>query len=171
MSADWGEQLHGLMAKLSLQVGGLQDSSDKLNSARYRLLQNIGPFAPQSLDGTVTGGGALTIGRAETLGPRTGKVWDVHRISLSGTLTGSSLYVPIYKTPTPAVAGATYQNFLCQILIGGTQIQTFGKGQCIVRAGESIMAYQSAGLTATQVGVITVEGIEIAAEYVGEYFI
>src|SRR5215469_18284739 len=96
------DNLTGLMAQLSLSIGGVSERMDKESRERYQLTQNIYPVSIPAQSVQVPASGILTISSAELLSPRTSNVWDVRRISIFG-LASTSESVDVYKAP---LAGA-----------------------------------------------------------------
>lgn len=126
---------------------------------------------------SVTSGGALNIASGELLGPRGGNLWDVHRVSVFG-LHANTEVVGLFKTPTGSTAATVAQNFVCPLVPAANQIagsfgafQTFGKGQCVLRAGESLQIFVASGLTANEVVTFSGDATNIAMPFVGDYFL
>lgn len=167
------------MAKLDLNIGAMdkhmvrQDADAK---QRLKLLQSIYPVDIPAKSGTVTAGGVLSIVDPEQLGPREGWIWDVHRISVFG-LHAATESVQIFKTPGGGSAAQVAQNFVCTLLpvVGQpannfAAFQTFGKGQCVLKAGYSLQIV-GASLTATEIVTFSGDATAIAEPFIGDYFL
>lgn len=171
------DMFDGFLAQIQVLLGNT--SRDHLSAAerdRRELNQVVYPVSFSAI-GTVTAGGLLSIAQAELLGPRTGWLWDVGRVSVFG-LHASTEVVQLFKSPTAATAGQAPQNLVCTLVPAANQVtgsfgafQTFGKGQCVLRAGESLQVGVASGLTSGEVVTFSGDAMSIAMPFAGEYYV
>jgi hypothetical protein len=109
---------------------------------------------------TTTAAGLLTIGGADSTGPRTGLAWAIHRISIAG-LKSSSESALIYKGSTGSSSDAQTNLYVCTIT-GPNGIETFGKGCVTLYQTQTLVAYNTS-LTASETVSMQIEGWEMAS--------
>lgn len=159
----------GFIAELSVQVGGLSKEMRKQRDERYALLQAIYPAAIPPRSVQVGASGALTIADAQQLGPVTGMLWDVRRISVFG-LASSSESVDIYKVSGAASSqGVVAQNYVATIT-GPRGAYSPGLGAFMLRHHESIVV-SGTGLTNNEWVTVSADAINITEAWLGAYLL
>jgi hypothetical protein len=171
---DDGPGLHlELMARLSAAIEGFNERSDKAERERYQIGQSIYPIPIPAGSGVVTGGGTLTIASPELFGPRTGKAWDVRRITVSG-LKSNSETITLYKGSTGTAADAVGFNAVFDFSPPSTTpakvTYTPGLGAVLLRQNTSL-SLTGASLTAAEVITVSWDAIEVAEEWLGAYLL
>ena len=138
---------------------------------RARLNEAIIPITIPTQQATVASGG-VTIASAELLGPRTGIVWDVRRVTVIGLAAND--VVTLYRVSTPTSASAVPSNEITQITNQTTNakdgVYSPGLGACLVRAGQSLMIFAASGLAATTVAV-SWDAISVETPWLGAYLL
>ena len=165
--AEHGQQtgLAGVIASLGIEIGNLRGEIRKQRDERYEIGQNIYPIQIPSGFGQVTAAGALNISSAELFGPRTGKVWDVRRVTVAG-LASTSESVTLYRHVSTSFAR---QNTVTSITgpIGTYSPPSAG---LIVRAGYHL-AIQGTSLTASENVYVSWDAVEISEPWLGTYLL
>jgi hypothetical protein len=101
-------------------------------------------------------GSAGTISQPNLHGPRTGQVWDVHSVTVTGFTAGT---VTAYLNST---AGDT-------VLVFSTPgVYQMGKAQLILQASDYLV-FGATSITGTV--TVQVAGVELARDLLGEYLI
>jgi hypothetical protein len=130
-----------VIAGLAVQVGRIARTVEQLRAAQADMSRLR--FAPiQPIIGTVAGGN-LTLGNAETWGPKTGYFWAVQRISAFG-LAGADVLSVYRGQPSP-------QNFLNSLIVSSPEWRP-GRTSLVLQPGDQLTA-QGTGLTAASVAV------------------
>lgn len=143
-----------LMAQLSASIGSMADEIRKTRERQERLSQNIWSL---NLGAFQFSGTTANIDIPESLGPRTGQVWDLRRISAFG-FTGGSVVVRL-DDPTNGEAIARFAT---------TGLQFYGKGQAFVRAGRRI-CLQATGTTG--VAGVHIAGLQMSDAVFADYLL
>lgn len=143
-----------IMAKLNLAVEDLAAEMRLASQRQLMLSQNIWAL---SLPTLIMPGVTSVLDRGEQLGPRTGQVWDLRRISVSGMTTGT-LNVRLDDT--------TSGEIIAQFTNAG--VTTYGKGQATIVAGRRLV-FQATG-TGTA-ATIYVAGIQLSASVFADYLL
>jgi hypothetical protein len=163
-----GDRLAGIMADLNLTLGTVGTQMKQQQTERLQILQSIYPVAVPAQSRQVTAGGALLISSAELLGPRSGIIWDVRRISVTG-LASSSESVGVYKVSSTDASAAAAQNYVTTIT-GPSGYFGPGLGAFLLRAGESLMI-SGASLTASEWVTVSGDAISVAERWLGAYLL
>lgn len=142
-------------AQLQASIGSLAEEMKAWRSERQRLAQAIHPFVIPGIPLSLTTG-AGTLNQPNIMSPRTGKFWDIRRISCigysAGSVTGYLNSISGDVVLEFATAGVLL-NGKAQILLGSNDLLVFG----------------AASITGTV--TIGLAGIEIDADRIGEYLI
>lgn len=156
-----------VLGSIEFRLGTQLEESRKDRKQRTELLNAIYPVFIPAQTTTATGGVAL-LASAEVLGPRSGNVWDVRRVSIWG-LASTSETINLYRVSSPVAASAVGQNYIATIT-GPAGTYSPGLGALLLRPNESIMAYNT-GLTSTDVITMTADGINVAQPWLGAYLL
>lgn len=109
------------------------------------------------ISGTVAGGNvAIPANPPSGCGPNQGYKWGIRRLSIDGLTTAADV-VAIYKNevmPKSRVAQFT----------GAAPFVTFGKGQCVLQPGDTIVCANVGALTSTGTLTVNGEATEVPAE-------
>jgi hypothetical protein len=153
-------------ATLGLKLDGIKGSVDNLGkiaaeaqTVQQTLLRGIKPLRLPLVTGTATAS-ALTMGgdSGEFLAtPESGYVWSVRHLVIEGMTSGT----------TPDVMNVVRSGRIVWQLNGNQFCQTFGRGEILVNAGETL-TYQSVG-TFTSTAKIIAHGTadNLPAEMIG----
>ncbi len=160
-----GDRLAGIVAQLGIEIGGLRTEMRKQHDERYKVGQEVYPIEIPAGFGTVTAGGVLSITSPELFGPRTGKVWEVTRVTVAG-LASTSESVTLYRHVSTSFAR---QNTVTSITgpVGTYAPRSAG---LILRAGYSL-AIQGTGLTASENVYVSWDAVEISEPWLGLYLL
>jgi len=178
---DWMKGALDLMAKLEVHFGKLAEHEDGKARERGMLNQVISPLPIPPGVATATAAGALLIASAELFGPRVGWVWDVRRVTVSGTQgsIATSDVTYLYKVSTPTQASAVGNNLVNTFIppSTGNQPPTYqpGLGACLVLPGQSLMISSQLNGTGTVTGseqfIVNWDGIQIQQDWLGAYLL
>jgi hypothetical protein len=142
-------------AQVSASIGSLAEEMKAWRSDRQRLAQAVHPFVipgiPLSL---ATGAG--TLNQPNIMSPRTGKFWDIRRISCTGYSAGT---VTCYLNSTSGDIIA---------LFASAGVLLNGKAQLLIGAND-LLVFGAATITGTV--TIGLAGVEVDADRIGEYLI
>src|SRR5215469_1480107 len=165
------DRLAGIVADLHIAIGSLateqraiRDHFAAVEAMREAISAEVYPLAVPPRSAQVTSGGALTIADPQQLGPATGIVWDIRRVSVFG-LASSSETVSLWKVSSAAAVSAAPQNFVCT-LTGPSAFQPFGLGTVTLRAHESLMI-TGTSLTASEWVTLSADGISVSEPWAG----
>lgn len=163
-----GSRLLELLASIEVHLGNQTEQARKDRHQRLALLNAIYPaeIPPQALQ--VPSSGTLVIGSAELLGPRSGNVWDVRRISVFG-LASTSESVDIYRVSSPTAASAIGLNYISTIT-GPKGPYSPGLGAMLLRPNQSFMIYGTS-LTANEWVTVTADAINVEQPWLGAYLL
>jgi hypothetical protein len=157
MTATTDETFTGIeiMAGLSASIGNLAGQLEIDRESRRKLAQAIHPFTipPQPI---AVSGGAGSLDQPNILGPRTGKYWDLRRISCTGFSAGT---VTVYLSQSGAEMVGVFS---------AAGVLTLGKAH-ILLGGNDRLYFSAASITGTP--VVSIAGLEIDATWIGEYLI
>jgi hypothetical protein len=142
-------------AGLQASIGSLTDEMKAWRSGRQRLAQAVHPFVIPGIPLSLSTG-AGTLNQPNILSPRTGKFWDIRRISCTGYTAGT---VTCYLNSTSGDIVA---------LFASAGVLLNGKAQLLIGAND-LLVFGAASITGTV--TIGLAGVEVDAERIGEYLI
>lgn len=142
-----------ILGALTASINGLSAQLEQERSNRQRECQALHLFTipPQNI--TLTAG-AGTLDMPPLLGPRTGKFWDVKRVSVLGYTAGT---VIAYLGAVGAEVLDAYQT---------ADAYHYGKAHFMLGGGDRIV-FSATGITGTV--QVTLGGIELDADCLGAY--
>ena len=142
-------------AQLQASIGSLAEEMKAWRSERQRLAQAVHPFVIPGIPLSLTTG-AGTLNQPNILSPRTGKFWDIRRISCTGYTAGT---VTTYLNSTSGDIVALFST--AGVLLNG-------KAQLLIGAND-LLVFGAASITGTV--TIGLAGVEVDADRIGEYLI
>ena len=169
LDSGWGDQALELLAQIRLSLSGQQERAARDEYEKQRLLQSVYRVEVTPVGGAVAATNIL-LGSAESTGPRTGKVWDVRRVTVTGTGSAATEVVSLYRAAGASSAYAVGANLLTTFSGLNPAPYSPGKGGCMLRAGECLMLYGT-GLTNAEVIQMNADAIEMSAGYEGAYLL
>ena len=142
-------------AGVSAALGNVADELAALRARQDRVAQEVHWFTipPQAI---TLSAGAGTLNVPTMLGPRTGRYWDVRRISCTGFTAGT---VTVYLSQNGAEQVAVFST--AGILLNG-------KAQIFLGANDALY-FSAASITGSV--TVSIAGIEISAPCIGDYLL
>jgi hypothetical protein len=144
-----------VFAGMSASLGQLVAEAAWQREYKRNLIQEIHPFSVPAQGITLTAG-AGTLDQPNLLGPRTGRAWDVRRMSVTGFTAGT---VTVCQTQANADVLAVFSS--AGVLLNG-------KAQLLVNAGDR-MIFVASGITGSV--TVSIAGIDISATLLGDYLL
>jgi len=166
----WGDQALELLAQIRLSLSGAEDRARKDEYEKQRLLQSVYRVEIPPQGGNATAAGVIALGSSELTGPRTGKVWDVRRVTVTGTGSASTEVVSLYRAAGNSSSYAVGANLLTTFSGLNPAPYSPGKGGCMLRHGEMLFLYGT-GLTGSETIQFNADAIEMSAGYEGAYLL
>jgi hypothetical protein len=166
----WGDQALELLAQIRLSLSGQEDRAKRDEYEKQRLLQSVYRVEIPPQGGNATAAGVISLGQSDATGPRTGKVWDVRRVTVTGTGSASTEVVSLYRAAGPYSSYAVGANLLTTFSGLNPAPWSPGKGGGLLRAGEILFLYGT-GLTGSETIQFNGDAIEMNAGYEGAYLL
>jgi hypothetical protein len=154
-SPDGGGIAFDFSAGLQASIGSLTEQLKAWRSDRLRLAQAVHPFVIPGIPLSLTTG-AGTLNQPNIMSPRTGRFWDIRRISCTGYTAGT---VTCYLNSTSGDIVALFST--AGVLLNG-------KAQLLIGAND-LLVFGAASITGTV--TVGLAGVEVDAERIGEYLI
>jgi hypothetical protein len=142
-----------ILGALSASINGLSAQIQQERTHRERLTQALHPFVVSQQAITLSAG-AGTLDQPNLLGPRTGKFWDLRRISCTGFSAGT---VTVYLSQPSADVLSVFST---------AGVLLLGKAH-IILGGNDRLYFSAASITGSV--TISIAGIEVDADRIGCY--
>jgi hypothetical protein len=160
-------------ADVAVSLGTVAREMTRARTEREQLSQVIYPVTIPAQFAVVAAAQTLVIANAELLGPRTGLVWDVRRVAVTG-FQSTSEAVTLYRGSTGSSSDAQPENVIAMLtpVSSAVSVGTYspGLGACLVRANQSL-SLGGSGLTNGKTYTVTWDAINIPDEWVGAYLL
>jgi len=116
--------------------------------------------------------GALTVTpNAVLLGPEDGQVWDIRRVTLAGwTTADAAINVNLFREQNTPTAG-NLQNRLKKFNDSAPGNETWNPGGGLLLHSPDSLLVTGSGFTTTTAVIVTLEGVQVQADYEAEYLI
>jgi hypothetical protein len=152
----------GFFVNFKASIDALTAETARLRKRQDRLSQGIHPFIVGPMPLTITSN-AGTLAIPNLLGPQMSNYWDIHRISVTGYSAGT---IAVYLGQNNGDLVANFVTPSAGSIVG---CQYFGKAHILLSGNDSLY-FGASGITAAG-GYLTVSlsGVEIAADLIGDY--
>jgi len=156
-----------LLAKLDISLGTMNQHMEHMSEAerkRHQINQNIFPL---SVEGIFVNSNATT-DQPNILGPRTGWIWDIHSVIITGLGAAVSAgavagWVGAVVTGASTVTGTKWFNATSDAQFN------WGKNQFVLQAGQRIILQGTSALVPTAGAQVGIFGMQIHSTYYGDY--